>query len=234
MSKNYVVCIIPARQNSKGIDNKNIQKIKGKELIKFPFELAIKSKYINEIIFTSDSKKYISILKKINKKKNKRVHFLLRPKKIATDSSTSYSVIDHALKKIKPDASIIVLLEPTSPLTTRKDLDKGIKKLLIKNSKFDSVISLVSNPKFNSSYKVEINKKNKIINFDNKINQRRQKMKNEYVPSGNFYISRKNSLDRNKNFTSNKTYGYVVLKKYYTDIDDYLDLEYAKLLSKLG
>ena len=67
MSKNYVVCIIPARQNSKGIDNKNIQKIKGKELIKFPFELAIKSKYINEIIFTSDSKKYISILNDIIK-----------------------------------------------------------------------------------------------------------------------------------------------------------------------
>ena len=62
MNKNYVVCIIPARKNSKGIRNKNIQKIKGKELIKFPFELAIKSEYINEVIFSSDSKKYINIL----------------------------------------------------------------------------------------------------------------------------------------------------------------------------
>ena len=88
-NKNNIICIIPARQNSKGIKNKNIQKINGKELIKFPFELALNSKYINEIIFSSDSKKYINILKQINKKHNKKIHFLLRPKKIATDSSTS-------------------------------------------------------------------------------------------------------------------------------------------------
>ena len=61
-----------------------------------------------------------------------------------------------------------------------------------------------------------------------------QKVLDEYVLSGNFYISRKDSLDRNKNFTSKKTYGFVIKKKYYTDIDDHLDLKFANLLCKLN
>lgn len=233
MNKSYVVCIIPARQNSKGIKNKNIQKINGKELIKFPFELAINSQYINEIIFSSDSKKYINILKKINKKR-KKVHFILRPKKIATDSSTSYSVIDHALKKTKVNATIVVLLEPTSPLTTKNDLDSGIKKIISKKSKFKSVVSIISNPKFHSSYQTKINKNNKITNIDKITNVRRQKISEEFFLSGNFYISKTSSLNENKSFITDKTYGFKILKNYYTDIDDYLDLKYANLLYQLN
>tara|TARA_B100000989_G_scaffold179029_1_gene134473 strand:+ start:9531 stop:10238 length:708 start_codon:yes stop_codon:yes gene_type:complete len=233
MGKSNVICIIPARKNSKGVKNKNIQKINGKELIKYPFDLAHKSKYIDEIVFSTDSRKYINILQK-NKKFKKKTHFLLRPKKLAQDNSSSYSVIDHAIKKINKNVGIVVLLEPTSPLTTKKDLDFGIKKLLNKNSKFESVVSIVSNPKFNSNYKFKINRNNKIINLNKNINKRRQKVLGEYVLSGNFYISRKDSLDRNKNFTSKKTYGFVIKKKYYTDIDDHLDLKFANLLCKLN
>ena len=76
MSKNYVTCIIPARKSSKGIKNKNLQKINGKELIQYPFELAHKSKYVDEVIFSSDSQKYIKILEKLNKKKKKKTNSL--------------------------------------------------------------------------------------------------------------------------------------------------------------
>ncbi len=234
MSKNYVVCIILARKNSKGIKNKNIQKIKGVQLIEYPFKLAQQSQYIDEVIFSTDSKKYINILRKKNKTQKKPTYFIQRPKNLAKDNSSSFSAIDHALKFTDTKATIIVLLEPTSPLTTKKDLDASIKKLLNKNSKFNSVVSLVTNPKFNSNYKVKIDKKNKIINFNKNIKKRRQRIIDEFVLSGNFYISRKESLIKNKNFVSNKTYGYPILKKYYTDIDDYIDLKYADLLSKLN
>lgn len=234
MSKNYVTCIIPARKSSKGIKNKNLQKINGKELIQYPFELAHKSKYVDEVIFSSDSQKYIKILEKLNKKKKKQTHFLLRPKNLAKDNSSSYSVIEHALKNVNIKTNIVVLLEPTSPLTTMKDLDFCIKKLLTKNTKFDSVVSIVSNDKFNSNYKTTIDKNNKIIKFNKNINIRRQKIIQEFFLSGNFYISKKSELEKNKSFISDRTYGYKILKKYYTDIDDYIDLKYAKLLFHLN
>ena len=44
MRKYNITCIIPARKNSKGLINKNIKKINGKELIIYPFEIAQKSK----------------------------------------------------------------------------------------------------------------------------------------------------------------------------------------------
>ena len=74
---NYITCIIPARSNSKGIKNKNIKKIDDKELIQYPYQLAIQSKYINEIIFTSDSFKYINILKKLKIKSKKKFIFCI-------------------------------------------------------------------------------------------------------------------------------------------------------------
>ena len=83
MGKSNVICIIPARKNSKGVKNKNIQKINGKELIKYPFDLAHKSKYIDEIVFSTDSRKYINILQK-NKKFKKKNPLFIKAKKIST------------------------------------------------------------------------------------------------------------------------------------------------------
>ena len=52
-----VCCIIPARQNSKGIKNKNLKKIKNKSLIYYPIKNALSSKIIDKIYVNSDSKK---------------------------------------------------------------------------------------------------------------------------------------------------------------------------------
>ena len=70
-NKNVIV-IIPARSGSKSIKNKNIRKFKGKPLIYHTIEYAIKSKIIDEVVVTTDSQKYINLIKKYNQK-----HFLM-------------------------------------------------------------------------------------------------------------------------------------------------------------
>ncbi len=52
-----LVCIIPARGGSKGIKNKNLEKINGKSLIARSIEVYKNSKYIDEVYVSSDSKK---------------------------------------------------------------------------------------------------------------------------------------------------------------------------------
>ena len=97
MIKGYkVLCVVPARKNSKGLKNKNIQKIKSKEIIYYPIKTGLKSRFIDEVIFSSDSKKYI----KIAKKYGASVYFQ-RPKKISKDTSSSFQVINHAISFLK-------------------------------------------------------------------------------------------------------------------------------------
>ena len=56
--------VIPARSGSQSIKHKNIRKIKNLPLMAHTIIQAKKMKNIENIIFTSDSKKYLSIAKK--------------------------------------------------------------------------------------------------------------------------------------------------------------------------
>ena len=58
------LCIIPARQGSKGIKNKNIVKLNNKPLLIHSLDFAKKLKFIFKIVISTDSKKYLKLCKK--------------------------------------------------------------------------------------------------------------------------------------------------------------------------
>ena len=52
-----IICTICARKGSKGVINKNIKKINGKELIYYTIKQAVKSRIFDKVVVSSDSKK---------------------------------------------------------------------------------------------------------------------------------------------------------------------------------
>jgi CMP-N,N'-diacetyllegionaminic acid synthase len=115
------IAIIPCRKNSKGIKNKNIKLFNKKPLLYWTLKAAKQTKLIEKIFVTSDSDRIISIAKKFG------VNSIKRPKKLATDLSTSESAILHALKKINYNFKNIIFLQATSPLRKKDDITKAIK-----------------------------------------------------------------------------------------------------------
>ena len=96
MKKNYkVVAVIPARSGSKGIKDKNIQKIKNKPLIAWAIETCKLSKKIDFFFVLTDSLKY----KKIAKKHGAPVPFA-RPKSISKNTSTDLEFVKYSIKKL--------------------------------------------------------------------------------------------------------------------------------------
>ena len=93
-----ILCIIPARKNSKGIKNKNIQKINGKPLIYFPINASLKSKFIDKTLFSTDSKMYQKLASKFGAETP-----YLRSKNLSKDSTPSFNVIKDILAKLKKD-----------------------------------------------------------------------------------------------------------------------------------
>ena len=131
MSK--ILAFIPARGGSKGIPNKNIKLFNGKPLIEWTINSALKSKLISKVIVSSDSKKILSISKKLG------ADIVLRPKNISGDFATTESAIKHYIKNTKESFDTIVLLSPTSPIRKMKDIDNAIKEF--KSKKQDSCFS---------------------------------------------------------------------------------------------
>ena len=116
-----VLALIPARGCSKGIPNKNVKLFNGKPLIEWTIKLALNSKLIDKVVVSSDSKKIIDISRKLGS------DTILRPKNISGDNSTTESAINHCINYYKNDFEVIILLQPTSPLRKKDDLDNALK-----------------------------------------------------------------------------------------------------------
>ena len=88
------LCIIPARSGSKRIKNKNIKKFDKKPLIFYTINFAQKLKFIDEIVFSSDSDVYLKIAKKYGIKNLSK-----RPKKLSSEFAKTEDVIKYEIKK---------------------------------------------------------------------------------------------------------------------------------------
>jgi len=222
-----ILCVIPARSGSKGLKNKNILKINNRELIYYPIKSALKSKYIDYILFSSDSKKYNDIAKKY-----KASCPFVRPKKFSKDKSTSYQVIKHGIEflreKNKKTFDYIICLEPTSPLTNHKDVDRCIKKII--NTKSNSLVSVMRSEKYSIPYHFVLKKDGRILPFvsGNNFKKRRQLIKNTYILDGSLYIAKIKDYFKYKGFFTKKTICEIMPKIKNLEIDDILDYKMIK------
>ena len=88
-----VLALIPARGGSKGIKDKNIYDINGKPLIAYSIIAAQNSKYVDDIVITTDSEK----IKEVAESFDANVPFL-RPAELATDNSKT---IDAVVQRVR-------------------------------------------------------------------------------------------------------------------------------------
>ena len=112
--------LIPARGGSKGITHKNIKPLCGKPLIQYSIEVARKLASDADICVSTDDTE----IKAVAEELGLSVPFL-RPSYLASDTASSSDVIVHALDFYEErgiDYDTVVLLQPTSPLRTAKDV----------------------------------------------------------------------------------------------------------------
>ena len=218
--KKNVIAIIPARSGSKSIKNKNIIKFKGKPLIFHTIEYAKKSKIIDEIVVTSDSQKYLNLIKKFKLK-----YSVKRSKKLSGDNVQDYPVVKDSLLRsenfFKKKFDYIILLRPTSPLR-EKNLIKESLKILHNNKKGHSVRA-VQKSKQNPYRQWKYDRKKRFItSFIKQINEPynlpRQKLPYFFFQTGDIETVRRSTVI--KGSISGKYVLPIIIKKKYHDIDN--------------
>jgi CMP-N,N'-diacetyllegionaminic acid synthase len=123
------IAIIPARGGSKGIKNKNLVEFRGKPLISWVLDTALKSELFDKVIVSTESNNIASYVKK----NFLEVLVIKRPLEIATDLSVSEDAVYHAVENIEKLFSCVVdqvlFIQATSPFTTINDLERLVDKL---------------------------------------------------------------------------------------------------------
>ena len=226
-----ILGLIPARGNSKGLPRKNIKPLLGKPLIAWTIEQALASKYLDKVVVSTDDEK----IAEISKKYGAEVPFI-RPRELATDEAKGIDVILHAINWLKENDKqkqydLIILLQPTSPLRTREDIDKAIEFLFLKEAKsIVSVCEVDQHPLWSNTLPEDGCMKNFIRQEIMNIN--RQKLPVFYRLNGAIYLAYCNYIKEQKSFFGKNTFAYIMPKSRSMDIDDEVDFKLAQILVK--
>ncbi len=159
----------------------------------------------------------------------------IRPAKLASDTTPTLPVLQHAVNyvekndKFKPD--LILLIQPTNPLIKPDDID-GVIETLFKtatNSCF-TVTEISQRPEW--MYK--IGGKTAELFFEEKFGpqKRSQELPRLAIINGTAYLMKYDTLMKKNKIRDDNTSIYLMPRERSADIDDAFDFELAKFLMK--
>lgn len=176
-----ILYIIPARGGSKGIPYKNIKLLLGKPLICYSIDVARALTSDANICVSTDDDQIINVVEDYGLKVPFR-----RPSILATDTATTNDVLLHAIvyyESIGIKYDVIVLLQPTSPLRSVKQLRNALDIFhidldMVVSVKESHAASVLCNDNFDGYLEMSLNK----------LSERRQNLNGYYEYNGSIYI----------------------------------------------
>jgi N-acylneuraminate cytidylyltransferase len=184
------VAFIPVRGGSKSIPMKNICEIAGRPLVYWTAKAACDCDDIDIVYISTDSDIIKATVEEFGLGKIKVIG---RSKENASDTASTESVMLEFANQYEFDN--IVLIQATSPLLTKKDLNEGFELFRIPDT--DSVMSVVRQKRF--LWKVDENGYAVPLNYDPLNRPRRQEFNGYLVENGAFFITGKSRLLESKN-----------------------------------
>ena len=220
-----LLAIIPARAGSKRLPGKNIIDFAGKPMISWSIEAALASKYIDNVIVSTEDNN----IAKISKRFGAEVPFL-RPKELATDEANSVDVIISVLDNLKLRNifyDYIILLQPTSPLRGVRDINKSIELMLFKEcASVVSVCKVNHNPLWINTLPGDDSMVNFIDNYF--LNKSSQDLPHYYKLNGAIYLCDSKRLrDEKSLFIKESCFAFKMNFSHSIDIDSKDDLHLA-------
>jgi len=210
-----IISIIPARGGSKSIPRKNIKLLAGKPLLAYSIEQSLNSKLVDRTIVSTDDKEIADIAKKYG------AEVIERPAELATDTARTEPVLQHVVNLLESKGEhidIIVLLQPTSPLREKEDIDNAINTLL--KIKADSLVSVYDfYPYFLWDKKGDIGIP---TNYDPQHRPIKQEKK-FYRENGSIYVIKRDILMKQNCRLGGKIALYIMNESSSMDIDTEFD-----------
>lgn len=216
-----ILAVIPARGGSKGVPRKNIIEVGGYPLIKYTIDCGKNSKYLDRTVISTED----LLIKRVAEENGGDVPFL-RPKELAEDTSKTIDCIVHAvdtLKSMGEKYDYVMILQNTVPLRKSWHVDKAIEMIVDSSERsLVSISEVDEHPILMRTLNEDKTVKN-LLHMNSTM--RRQDFPKFYKVDGAIYIQK---LDKDFNLDTSLNdgkLGYIMEKKYTTDIDNYIDIK---------
>lgn len=207
------MAIVPARGGSKGIYQKNIAPCAGKPLIVWTIEAALQAETLSLIVVSSDDP---AIMGHVEEDEGNRIRKVYRPIQLARDDTPTEAVIAHVLEQY--EAMTIVLLQPTSPIRTGKQIDEAVR--LLEREQADAVVSV--HRSHHLLWKLMEGCPIPLYNIDRR--PRRQELE-QYEENGNIYVFSLAHWKEKKNRLGGSILLYEMPEECGYQVDSPLDME---------
>lgn len=219
-----VLALVPARSGSKGLPGKNVRPLAGKPLLAWPIEAARASRYVDEVVLSTDSAQFAEI----GEAHGARVP-ALRPAALAADTSLSIDFILHMIDLLESAGErfdYLVLLEPTSPLTEATDVDAALERLVEASGRADALAAMTTVHNAHPDFLVRQEEGGLLRPFARErfgALPRRQELEPVYALDGSLYISTVDAIRRERGFYHDRTIGFEMPRYKGFEIDDLVD-----------
>lgn len=216
-----ILAVIPARGGSKGVPRKNIIEVGGHPLIKYTIDCGKNSKYLDRTVISTED----LLIKRVAEENGGDVPFL-RPKELAEDTSKTIDCIVHAvntLKSMGEEYDYVIILQNTVPLRKSWHVDEAIEMIVDSSERsLVSISEVDEHPILMRTLNEDKTVKN-LLHMNSTM--RRQDFPKFYKVDGAIAIQKIDDEFNLETSINDGKLGYVMKRKYSTDIDNYLDIK---------
>jgi CMP-N,N'-diacetyllegionaminic acid synthase len=134
ISGQRVIAVTPARGGSKSVPYKNLYLLGGKPLLAWPIETALQTTSIDRVIVSTDDDRIAAAARTLG------AEVYTRPAELATDTAVVADTIRELWGRLLREgetATILVLLEATSPFRTPQLIDRCLQRMV--DEQLDSI-----------------------------------------------------------------------------------------------
>lgn len=207
-----LVAVIPVRQGSQRVKNKNFREFSGKTLLEHKLEV-VKKLPVDDIIINTDSEYAIELAKKLG------INYHRRDAYYASSQCTNSEYHEYLAKVT--DAENILIAQVTAPLITFDTFIEAID--IYNNVDCNSLMSV-------KKVKDYLWHNNEPVNYTLDYAPNSQDLPDYFTPTFGMVICNRQAMLEAKNMICSKPYFYEISDVEAIDIDTELDFEFAEFL----
>lgn len=224
-----VLAVIPARGGSKGIPLKNLRPVRGVPLVALTGHLCAKVPEITRAVVSTDHEEIARVAEESGLAAPFR-----RPETIAGDRIGDWNVLSHALVEMEridnTRYDIVVMLQPTSPMRTAKNVSDTIHMLV--DGEWDAVWTVSETDSKGHPLKQLVLNENSAMDYYDPEGEKiiaRQQLKPVYHRNGIAYAITRDCLLGQNTIKGRRT-GALIIDGQHVSIDTEWDLDLVNFI----
>lgn len=212
-----VTAIIPVRGGSKRIPGKNKKRLGKYSLLERAIRLALSSSRVDRTIVSTDDPEMQACAESYGVAAPN-----LRPGHLAEDRSTSVAVVEHVIEESQIEAGYLLLLQASSPLRTRHDLE-ALFDAFEAASDADAIVSLCHHVEPHPEKLQKIVEGRVVSYLSTNSHRPSQSLPEVYALNGAFYLVDRDVFLARRTFMPERTMAYVMPPERSINLDSMTD-----------